>query len=263
MSCNEATPPNKIEPHVSLAVAYISLNEVDLLLSVVSQCNKIGQWVHVFMDSRTDELELMKLDRADIKYSLVKNEYEIPEGIHEIVCKEIGTEWVWILNGDEIPSPESLASAHALVQEAAPQLQCIGFPRLWLRRTEKGEPEVSRARFMRLDYQWRIIRVKNVTFIPVVHTPGFVVDHRFSLKMPKTAVVYHLDWIAHSYELRQRKLKRYESIAPGAAKYFTKWYLPELNERKHRFKKVDDKLVIEFVEAVHKTASSTGWVDKV
>ena len=66
MSCNEATPPNKIEPHVSLAVAYISLNEVDLLLSVVSQCNKIGQWVHVFMDSRTDELELMKLEHGNI-----------------------------------------------------------------------------------------------------------------------------------------------------------------------------------------------------
>jgi hypothetical protein len=263
MNSNESPGPRTTDSHAALAIAYISLNEVDLLLSVVGECNKIGQEVHVFMDSRTEELEFIKLENAHVEYSVVKNEYEIPEGIHEIVCNEIGTEWVWNLNGDEIPSPESLASAHALVKVAPPQIQCIGFPRRWLRRTEKGDAEVSRARFMGLDYQWRIIRTKNVTFKPVVHTPGFVVDHRFALKMPPAAVVYHLDWIAHSFELRQRKVNRYESIAPGAAKYFTKWYLPELNERKHRFKKVDDKLVIEFVEAVHKKASSTGWVDKV
>ena len=81
--------------------------------------------------------------------------------------------------------------------------------------------------------------------------------------MPKKAVVYHVDWIAHTYELRERKLKRYGESSPRASKYFKNWYLPELNEGKHRFTGIEDKELADYVEKVYAAQSAHGWVDRI
>lgn len=253
----------EIQPSPKLSIVYISLNEVDLLLCAVEHFSQLGQEVQIFMDSRTEESELSKLSEAGLQYRILVNEYPFVEGVIEDLCRQAGTEWVWILNGDEIPSREALIQAHKFVDSAAKDVHCVGVPRTWIRRIQNGGFEKSRARFIGDDYQWRIVRTNSVKFIKKIHTPGFVVNPEHALKMPKNAVVYHVDWIAHTYELRKRKLEKYEATMPGASKYFRLWYLPELNERKHRFVPVKSEELGRYAEKVHGVQSAHGWVDRI
>jgi hypothetical protein len=216
------------------------------------------------MDSRTAPEELQILRHSGIEYRLVLNEVgSIPEGIYPDMRRQLECEWVWILNVDEWPSPELEEAVREAVQKAPADVHCFGIARRWVRLKPSGQVQYSRLSSMRRgDYLWRVIRHRIVLFEAVIHTPGFRFDERRAAKLPKSALLYHFDWIAHSFDVRKRKLDLYEKLHNGARRHFANYYLPEQRERLHFFKSVNVPQVIALARQMEGISSARGGSDE-
>jgi hypothetical protein len=247
-----------------LEIAFYSLNEAHLLAAAVKAASKSGLKVNVFMDSRTASEELQILRDSGIEYRLARNEAgSIPEGIYPDMCRQLECEWVWILNVDEWASPELVESVQEAVRKSPAHVQCFGFARRWVRLMPSGQVQYSRLFSMRRgDYQWRVIRHRSVVFEAVIHTPGFQFDERRAVKLPKSSLLYHFDWIAHSFEARRRKLDLYEKLQNGARKHFADYYLPEQREWLHFFKSVNVPQVTALAREMEGMSSMRSWADE-
>jgi len=225
---------------------------------------KSGLKVNVFMDSRTASEELQILRDSGIEYRLAVNEvHSFGEGIYRDMCRQLECEWVWVLNTDEWPSPELVEAVQEAVEKAPDEVHYFGMARRWVRLKPSGQVQYSRLfRMLRGDYQWRIIRHRSVVFEAVIHTPGFQFDERRAVKLPKSSLLYHFDWIAHSFEARRRKLDLYEKLHNGAKKKFADYYLPEQREWLHFFKSVNVPQVTALAKEMEGVSSVRSWADE-
>jgi hypothetical protein len=247
----------------TVEIAYISLNETQLLATMVSNIDKGKIPVSVFMDDRTTNDQLEILDKVGVEYKKVHNSHGFVEGLHGVVANDIESEWVWILNGDEWPNDSLIDAVLKRLEFLPDDINCIGFARKWIARNLKGDVYYSRSLKMRNDYQWRIIRKDHVKFEPTIHTPGFNFDIDRALKISSQTYLCHFDWIAHSYSLRERKLEYYESLSPGASRQFRHWYLPEEQKQRHFMKKVDNIDIVRIANEIAAFKTDNGWVDGV
>lgn len=244
-------------------IAYISLNEAGLLVEAVAATRAMGWDPLVFLDSRTERSERAILKRAGIIATVLNNNHGFVEGLYGAIAEHIEADWVWILTADEVPSVGLMAAATQAVEEAGPAITSIGFARKWVFRDDVGEFWVSRAEFIGSDPQWRIIRHREVEFSPIIHTPGYLIPQGSAAGIPAENAAYHLDWVAHSRELRERKLAYYEKLLPGANETFLHWYLPERNPLEHHFEPLADPDVLEFARACFRLQADVGWTDKL
>jgi hypothetical protein len=248
-----------------IEIAFYSLNEANLVATAVRAASKSALRVNVFMDSRTAPEELQILRDSRIEYRLAHNEApSIPEGIYPDMCRQLECEWVWILNVDEWASPELVEAVQEAVQKAPADVQCFGFARRWVRLKSPGQVQYSRLfRMRRGDYQWRVIRHRSVLFeARTPHTPGFRFDAQRAAKLPKPSLLYHFDWIAHSFDVRKRKLDLYEKLHKGPRNYFADYYLPEQREWLHFFKNVNVTEVTALAREMEGISSVRGWADE-
>lgn len=235
------------------------------MVAAVQAASVHGLIVNVFMDSRTRPEEFEVLRIAGLRYRVARNvEGFVPEGIYPDMCRQLDSEWVWILNSDEWPSFELVRDAKAAVEQAPARVVCFGFARKWVRVGRSGNVEYSRLlRMSKGDYQWRIVRHKAVTFVPRVHSPGFCFDESQAVKLPKPSIVFHFDWVVHSFEMRKRKLEVYEEMRQGSLRRFRDYYLPERREWLHFFTDVNSDWVTAVARRMARATSDRGWPDDI
>lgn len=245
----------------NLSVCYFTLNEVDLLLSVISPMAELGCIPQIFLDSCTNPSELAKVRNSGFDYQVLVNPKPgIPEAMHEQVARSIQTEWVWILNTDELLTQEGVACVTQATQDAPEDIVCMGFPRVWLYMDKDQNVLRSRARFIGEDTQWRIFRPDRVSYTSDVHTPGFELPDNGKMALGREATVYHVDWLVHSEQMRRQKLRYYELHAPGSARRFRKWYLPENRRWVHRMRDEPNEWVSSVARGIAGRGHSKSWV---
>lgn len=249
-------------PAGKLAVAYTTLNESSHIVPVFRYLDAIGCRARLFVDSRTDPKEVDVFRESGVDFVFVDNEHGYVEGIYGKIAGMCDEEWVLILNGDEIPTRSMLDATRRLIERVDDTINCLSFPRRWVRWSHRGELQQSFAPFIGDDYQYRIIRHRNVVFRPVIHTCGFDLDYRHVRLLPREYPIYHFDWIVHSKPLREKKLSYYNKVLPGAGAQFAKWYLPEDCLPEHHMQSVLDQDVIDFASSFGR-ADDVGWVDQL
>jgi hypothetical protein len=149
------------------------------------------------------------------------------------------------------------------VEKAPAEVHYLGMARRWVRLKPSGQVQYSRLfRMRRGDYQYRVFRHRSVVFEAVIHTPAFRFDKRRAVKLPKSALLYHFDWIAHSFDVRKRKLDLYEKLHKGPRNYFADYYLPEQREWLHFFKNVNVPPVTALAREMEGMSSMRGWADE-
>ncbi|MBM0203757.1 hypothetical protein JNW90_12020 [Micromonospora sp. STR1s_5] len=247
----------------SYRIAYAAMNDADLMIEVARYLRTIGAEAQLFLDSRSDPAQAALLQAKGVAFEYVDNEHGFVEGVYGKIAARTDEEWLLILTSDEIPTRATLAATERLTRSVPQHINSIGFPRRWVLRSETGRFFTSRAAFIGDDPQWRVIRHRNVEFHPVVHTPGYQFDEQRSCLLEPEAAVYHLDWVVHSRELRERKLRYYDRMIPGAAEGFKKWYLPEDYPDDHAMEPLTDPGVLDFAERSARLRTSQGWSDRL
>lgn len=236
-----------------------SLNEARLLAVAARAAQVHGLKVNVFMDSRSSPGELEFLREEGIDYRIAHNSTNFAEGLFEDMFRQVDSEWIFILNVDEWPSPGLVRAALDTVRAAPVGVNCLGAPRRWLRLNRTGNLEYSRFwRMLAGDYQWRIVRHQEVVLNPVVHTPGFFLEPQRIWKLPKKAPLYHLDWVAHSREYRERKLQYYEALRSGYSARFADYYVPERREWIHFFKTIESEPLLTIARDMYRLRDYPG-----
>jgi hypothetical protein len=177
------------------------------------------------------------------------------------MLRQVDSDWVFIINADEWPSHSLVRAAVDAITSAPDSINCVGVPRRWLRLNQAGQVQYSRLWRMRGDYQWRIIRHREVVFNLQVHSPGFFLEPERSLKLPRTAFLYHLDWIVHSRQSRERKLRFYEGLRTGYWARFADYYLPERREWIHFFKTLELEPLSTIAHDMQRLQDDPGWAD--
>lgn len=238
-----------------------SLNEARLVTLAARAALLHGLKVNVFMDSRSSPDQLDALHEGGIDYRLARNATNFPEGLFPDMFRQVDSEWIFILNADEWPSPELVRAALDTARSAPADVNCLGVPRRWLRFNETGQLQYSRFWRMRGDYQWRIIRHREVTLNPVVHTPGFFLERQRALRLSRKALLYHLDWVAHSRESRERKLRFYEELGSDYGARFADYYVPERREWIHFFRTIESEPLLTIARDMHLLQGYPGWAD--
>ena len=135
--------------------------------------------------------------------------------------------WVARFDDDELPS----AGLLRYLTGEPPVASAVAVPRQWV-RAAPGGAEIARTLLWQdgagepgADRQWRIFRPGAVRYTEVLHSAGFERDDWVSA--PADAVLFHLDWVFHSYADRRRKVARYDAIKDGMGRFFESMYLPE------------------------------------
>lgn len=240
-----------------------SLNECNLLAEAAESLRGFGLTVSVFADSRTRPEELEILRDRQIPFRVVDNSAAIPEGMFVPMFKQVKSEWAFLLNVDEWPSPELVESVIREVSQVPDTVNVMGIPRKWLRFSDSGRLEYSRFPMLwKGDYQWRVLRHRNLTYRAVIHTPGFVLDPSASIKLPRGNTIFHFDWIVHSLNTRKRKLRRYFQLSPPSARRFADIYLPENRPWAHFFKGLKNDEVVAIARRLQAASSDGSWVDE-
>ena len=152
-----------------------------------------------------------------------------------------GAEWVARLDDDELPS----AGLLRYLAGRPPDARSVAVPRQWVRLGRNG-PEVARTLLWQdgagapgADHQWRIFRPAAVRYTAALHSAGF--EREDWVRAPADAVLFHLDWVFHSYADRRRKIARYDAIQHGVGRFLESMYLPEHVQPDHiRYDPVSD-----------------------
>jgi hypothetical protein len=242
---------------------YAGRGDIDLLAQVVEQLSILSFEVQVFIDDSITQRESRVLRDSGIRYHFVTNPAQgIPEGMHQAIGDFVTTDWVCLLQPDEVPCDSAFTSISRAVAKAPRALTSMGFPRKWLMRDDNYSLLQSRAEFIGCDFQWRIFRPKRVRYTPTIHTPGYKLP-LYRRRLGGDATVYHVDWIVHDRESRTRKLQHYEKLKPTSSGAFAKWYVPETCMLEHRFM----ELPKDGNELVYSLTSRVGtfntWVDEL
>lgn len=246
----------------SIEIAIFSREECSLLLANRASLLEFGIPVRVFVDSETSPSEIAILEEAAVDYSIIENPYpSVAEGMLPEIFASVESEWVFIVQVDEWPSRKLVNDALFAVMEAQDHVNAIGVPRKWVRFGGKGQLQYSRLpRLLRGDYQWRIIRHRNVQLLPLIHTPGINLEKGKVMRLGRRSTLYHLDWIVHSEQVRKAKLSRYEELLPGSSTRFADYYLPERREWLHFFRTFSDPELEEVAGKFFESASGGSWV---
>lgn len=249
----------------SLRIVLFARGEAPIVTTAYRLVSSYGLPVDVFIDHRTGTDQLGLLAQNGVPYRIARNpEVFVAEGIMPDISRQVEDEWIWVLNADEWPSPGLVDSVLRAVHGASedPSIKVVALPRRWVALGKDGRAVHSRHwRLARGDYQYRVFRHKEVKFRPQVHTSGFYFQTSEAIRLPKTAWLYHFDWVVHSFEARQRKLSRYESLVPGVQRRLKAYYLPELATWSHRFQREHGEEVQEAAKAFGAVASESTWAD--
>ena len=246
----------------SLELVLFSLNDGALMAANVEALAQYSLPTRVFLDSRTTSSEREILFRAGIDHQIVENPLgNVAEGMYEGMLAHINSEWVFILNVDEWPSPKLISEAITATRLSPPHIKAFGVPRRWVRFDSHDQLQVSRLpRLLLGDFQWRIFRPKQVELRPVIHTPGFDRTEATSVRLSRSSSLYHFDWIVSSEEVRERKLEYYETQSSRSARRFKDYYLPEKREWLHFFKRLNDERLEGVARAFSEASSGRGWL---
>lgn len=221
-----------------ITIAYISLDEPELIEVAHDYCQRFGISIRVFLDSRTEPLNVRRLESAGLSVNLVPNHKDYAEGLYAGIAELTTTEWLLLITNDELLSLRSLIEMAALTS-SVDDTSCFGISRQWLLPID-GSLKVAKSDFMNFDYQFRLVRPQSVSFHDEIHTPGFDLPANVKLLEPD-ACMYHFDWLLRPLEARRAKLDFYERRLPGARERYRKWYLPEEHMEDFDFLTLEDR----------------------
>lgn len=240
--------------HKKITITYISKDAPVLLAIAYAYYKRLGITVRVFLDDQSSQSSLEYLEARDIPFDLVVNPKDYVEPLYKEVSALLDTQWMLIITNDELLNVHSLIEISLRVHLNR-DIDCFGISRAWIMLHE-GMACVARADFMGPDYQYRLIRHRNVTFHDQIHTPGFDVPEKTAF-LTEASCLYHFDWILRSRDHRQSKLDFYETKLPGASDTYRKWYLPEDFAEDFELHKMSDQAVVGAVSEYKELAGAT------
>ncbi|MBU2768777.1 glycosyltransferase [Acidithiobacillus ferrivorans] len=180
--------------------------------------------VIVGIDSKTSDNTLNIVKMFPVKSVIVPNNlgHTAEHGMIEFITKECTNEWILRLDDDESISNQLIEFLRLQLNDITEC--CVGFHRKWCRVNQ------SRLEWMALpdfgfDWQWRLFRRNEVTYIMDIHTPGYSFES--SICAPIEACILHLDWIFHTYEERLKKIKNYDAVRRDSGRLLWHYYLYE------------------------------------
>jgi len=216
------------------------LDEPALIEIADAYYRRLGVQITAFLDDRTSAENVNRLQNRGIKVFMVPNSQDYAEGLYAGIAALIATDWLLLMTNDELLSLTCLLDVSTSTRRRS-ATTCIAMPRRWLMPTDDFVM-VAEAPFMNLDYQFRLVRPKEVHFHDQIHTPGFDVPSGRRL-LGAESCIYHFDWVLRSPRLRKLKLAFYETKMPGAQELYTKWYLPEEHPEDFTFAELTDPAV--------------------
>lgn len=223
-----------------VSVAYISLDEPDMLITAHEYYMRLGVTISVFLDDRSSPSTVTQLEAVGLTPTLVTNTRPYVEGLYREVATNTQTEWLWIMTNDELLNVSALLEASLrTLRKNVPD--CIATARRWVAR-QRSELAVGLSDVIGPDYQYRLIRHSNLHFTAELHTAGFVLPTRVSY-MTLPSCIYHFDWVIRTLDQREAKLAFYETHMRGATERYEKWYLPERFPEAYRWEPLADKSV--------------------
>lgn len=183
----------------------------------------------ILLDSRTQDETRALVERAGAAI------VDIPRFTHTeaIVCVAkdcVNTPWAFFAHDDEVPSDSLFERLGA--PPPPEEVQSVAIPRRWA-WYEPGKPLkygrsqhwADRSGRHGTDHHWRLFRPDRVTYVPTMHSDGFLVD-RWA-RVPPDAYLVHFEWVLRSYKQRVAKLRRYDEHRYGYGRFFHNIYLPE------------------------------------
>ena len=156
--------------------------------------------------------------------------FKFTEGVVSMTREVVTTPWALFMHDDEMPSDGLFARLCGAQPSAA--VQSVAMRRRWA-WYEPGTPlTYGHSEFWRdrggvngADHHWRLFRPRDVTFISLMHSDGFLID-RWS-RLPPDCYLVHFEWVIRSRGQRAAKLREYDRYRYGYGRFFANMYLPE------------------------------------
>jgi hypothetical protein len=194
-----------------VTVACIAKDDPELTATVYEHHRRLGVPVWIVLDGKSSEATREALRATGIDYTTVENPAPYVEPMLEAVAARTRTEWLLVLNNDELLNVHSLVEISLRV--AFDQADCYAIHRSWVLLGDRG-PCVADSDFLGPDYQWRLVKHGLVSFHGRIHTPGYDVPPRHD-RLTSGSRMYHFDWVVRSEEYRRRKVDFYaETVVP-------------------------------------------------
>ncbi len=201
-------PTLNSEKYIGRLIETLIINFSDIIIGVDTK-------------SSDDTLKIVK--KYPVKLIYIENKSEhVENGMIKILSEQCSNKWILRLDDDELISNqliEFIGNGLNLLN-----VSCVGFHRKWC-RINQAQLEWMALPDYSYDWQWRLFRKDQVNFVHDIHTPGYFFDT--SKCAPIEACIFHLDWIYHTYQERNEKINRYESIKIGGGESVRHYYLYE------------------------------------
>ena len=211
----------------TLSVVCMTHEHGPRLAAILSLLRPIADEIIVAADSRMDVGELGEV--AAVADRLVRFEFVFPAHANAWLHGLATSDWILLLDNDEIPGAELLAALPGLLE--ATDVQQYWIPRRW------SFPDPLHwldERPWAPDFQNRLVRNDaTLEFSGRKHTYSEPVLPARYLEAP----LYHLDCAVTTREARERKIDAYEALrpglqAPGGGPLNERYYLPERYARR-------------------------------
>jgi glycosyltransferase involved in cell wall biosynthesis len=203
----------------------VSKDNPELVAIAYDYFKRLGVTLRVFLDDESTEQTKAALESRGIPFALVRNPIQgSPEAGRERAAAACDTEWVLFIDNDELVNSRCLleVSLRVLFDD---EVGCYGIPRSWVLQRE-GRLYVGETDFIGDDYQYRLVKHREVRFHNELHTHGFDLPPRVEhLNAPSR--FYHFDWAVRSEDDRRRKVDYYAELLPGTREAAIRYYLPE------------------------------------
>ena len=183
----------------------------------------------LLLDSRTGDGTRAIAARAGAPVTEISG-FTFTEAIVRVTRDCVRTPWALFMHDDEAPSDALFAR---LAGPPPPdEVQSVAIPRRWAWHSP-GEPlRYGRSDHWQdrtgqpgTDHAWRLFRPDRVTFVPAMHTEGFLID-RWS-RLPLDTYFVHFEWVIRTHAQRAAKLRGYDRHRDGYGRFFENMYLPE------------------------------------
>jgi hypothetical protein len=183
----------------------------------------------ILLDSRTRDETRAIVERAGAAIVDIPR-FTHTEAIVGVTKDCVNTPWAFFAHDDEVPSDRLFERLGA--PPPPEEVQSVAIPRRWA-WYEPGKPLMygrsehwaDRSGRHGTDHHWRLFRPDRVTYVPTMHSDGFLVD-RWARVAPDAYIV-HFEWVLRSYKQRVEKLRRYDEHRYGYGRFFHNIYLPE------------------------------------
>jgi glycosyltransferase involved in cell wall biosynthesis len=210
-----------------LTIAIPTINSERYLDIILDFYRDHGFPVTVFVHDRSEDDTLAVARRSAATVVPISNPCRfVAEGLIEQMSEHCRTKWMLRIDDDELPTLGMMEFVEKTISEA--RLLAYAFPRNQCAVSRSGGLLNCTAISPFEHRQWRLYQPARMKYIRGLHTPGFELDGSLpESHAPSGASMIHLDWAVHTYEIRKRKMERYDAHIPNEGTRWRSFYLYE------------------------------------